>query len=287
VARTLVGVAGTGFGSSRRTRMTVVVTVKAYPTVSERYGESVCVAGIRTDVTPHVQVRLFPVGHRDLPAVQRFAKWQTIELEAQRVSTDTRPESFLPILPTITLGRTIGTQNAWAERRALIAPFVLPGMCGPGGVRERSKSDGLSLAVIKPREVRGLEITPAAGWSDGQRGIVGQGRIELDDLVERSPESLEELPYKFRYRYLCRAAGCTGHRQSILDWEIGEAYRSWRDRYGEDEVLERVRQRWYGELVSPQKDPYFLVGNAHQHPTAFMVLGVVWPPATPPQGLLF
>jgi hypothetical protein len=266
--------------------MTVVVTVKAYPTVSERYGESVCVAGIRTDVTPHAHVRLFPVGFRDLPDAQRFTKWQTIELEAQRVPTDTRPESFLPILPTIEPGRQIGTRDAWAERRALIAPFVLPSMCGPGGVRERSRADGLSLAVIKPREVRDLEITPASGWSPAQRGIIGQRRIELDDL-ERSPESLVELPYKFRYHYLCHAAGCAGHHQSILDWEIGQTYRSWRDRYGEHEVLDRVRGRWFGELVSPQKDPYFLVGNAHQHPTAFMVLGVVWPPRTPPQGLLF
>jgi transcriptional regulator with XRE-family HTH domain len=84
-----------------------------------------------------------------------------------------------------------------------------------------------------------------------------------------------------------RATCPLGHHQSILDWEIGQAYRSWRGRYGEHEVLDRVRHRWFDELTSRDKDPYFLVGNARQHPTAFMVLGVVWPPRTPPQGLLF
>jgi hypothetical protein len=170
--------------------MTVLVTVKAYPTVSERHGEAVCVAGIRTDVVPHSWVRLFPVPYRDLPLEQRFQKWQVIDLEAQR-GADTRPESYIPIVPTIRLGRVVGTGNGWAERRMLVEPFLQPSMCG---VRSRRKAEGTSLALIRPREVTRLEITKAEGWSPGQRGIVGQGR--LDDL-DRSRQSLEELPYKF------------------------------------------------------------------------------------------
>ena len=46
--------------------MEVLVTVKAYPSVSGTYGEAVCVAGVRLDTpTPHF-VRFFPVGYRDL-----------------------------------------------------------------------------------------------------------------------------------------------------------------------------------------------------------------------------
>ncbi len=78
----------------------MLVTVKAYPTVSQQHGEAVCVAGIRLDVEPHAWVRLFPVPYRDLAGDQQFRKWQVIDLEAQRAATDRRPESFTPIVPT-------------------------------------------------------------------------------------------------------------------------------------------------------------------------------------------
>jgi hypothetical protein len=32
-----------------------------------------------------------------------------------------------------------------------------------------------------------------------------------------------------------------------------------------------------------KRDTAFFVGNQHQHPTAFMVLGVWWPPKQPEQ----
>ncbi len=54
----------------------LIVTVKAYPNISQRYGEVVCVAGIRTDVEPNRWVRLFPIQFRDLEFSKRFKKYQ-------------------------------------------------------------------------------------------------------------------------------------------------------------------------------------------------------------------
>jgi hypothetical protein len=265
--------------------MTVLVTVKAYPTVSDRHGEAVCVAGIRTDTEPATWVRLFPLAFRDLPPEQRFAKWQFIELDAIRGS-DTRPESFKPILDTIRPGAQVDTKNNWALRCWYLDQFLMPNHCGPGGVLERQRADRSSLAVIQPREVLGFDVEPAPGWSLSQRAIIGQGR--LDDL-ERSRESLEELPYKFRYHYRCRAPACKGnHHHSILDWEIGQSFRSWRDRYGgEQAALVKIREKWRDEVAGPGKDTYFLLGNAHVHPGSFMVIGVAWPPRGPRQPPLF
>jgi hypothetical protein len=91
---------------------------------------------------------------------------------------------------------------------------------------------------------------------------------------------LEELPYTFRYQYRCAEAGCNGHKQSVLDWEIGQAYRRWRSRYPvEGDLLAAIRRRWLEEITGPERDTLFFVGNAHLHPDAFMVLGVFWPPA--------
>lgn len=266
----------TGYGHSRRVSMTVLVTVKAYPTVSQQHGEAVCVAGIRLDVEPHEWVRLFPVPYRDLADDQQFRKWQVIDLEAQRTATDRRPESFAPIVPTIRLGPVVDTKKEWAQRRLIVEPFLAPSMCE---VRRQRKVDNTSLALIRPRKVAELEISPVEeGWTAGQRGIIHQGR--LDDDLERSRESLEELPYKFHYRYHCADPDCPGHRQSVLDWEIGQAYRKFRTKYpDENTTLDKIREKWLGQLTDARYDTSFFVGNAHQHPDAFMVLGVFWPPA--------
>ncbi len=112
--------------------------------------------------------------------------------------------------------------------------------------------------------------------SPGQRGIIDQG--QFDDL-ERSRKSLEELPYTFRYWYRCDEPDCHGHKHSILDWEIGAAFRAWRARYTDEQtLLDKIHEKWFGQLTSDQYDTYFFVGNARQYPSAFMVLGVASPP---------
>ncbi len=126
--------------------MSVLVTVKAYPTVSQQHGEAVCVAGIRTDVIPHQWVRLFPVHYRDLPEEQQFKKREFIELDVQRGS-DTRPESYVPILETIRRGRVLGTGDGWAERRTIVDPLLQSSLCV---VRRQRKIDGTSLALERP-----------------------------------------------------------------------------------------------------------------------------------------
>src|SRR5437879_1598199 len=59
-----------------RMSISLVVTVKAYPAISQKHGEAVCVAGIRTDSAPR-WVRLWPVYFRDLPFSERFQKSST------------------------------------------------------------------------------------------------------------------------------------------------------------------------------------------------------------------
>jgi hypothetical protein len=72
-------------------RISLLVTVKAYPAISEKYGEVVCVAGIRTD-TPQLEwARLHPVAFRDLPFAQRFNKWTCLTSRRSAVRSRHRP----------------------------------------------------------------------------------------------------------------------------------------------------------------------------------------------------
>lgn len=88
---------------------------------------------------------------------------------------------------------------------------------------------------------------------------------------------LEKIPYSFKYKYSCSEPQCNGHEQSIIDWEIAQAYRSWRDDYGADKVLTKIKEKWLDEICGDQKDTLFFTGNQHQHPESFLILGAVYP----------
>src|SRR5690349_3010012 len=97
--------------------MKVLVTVKAYPGLSVRRGETVCVAGIRLDADRPAWVRLYPVQFRELPFAQQFKKYQHLELRARK-SSDPRPESFAPNLDSLVLGDVVTTvgDRTWSKR---------------------------------------------------------------------------------------------------------------------------------------------------------------------------
>ena len=74
----------------------VVVSVMAYPSISIRDGEVVCVAGFPGDwrLRQPDWVRLFPFRVRDVPDDLRVRKWDVIRLRARRSINDHRPESL-------------------------------------------------------------------------------------------------------------------------------------------------------------------------------------------------
>ena len=72
-------------------RQRILITVKTYPTLSRKYGETVCTAGLREDGT---WVRLYPVSFRRLDQADRYSKYDWIECRLQRNQSDPRPETF-------------------------------------------------------------------------------------------------------------------------------------------------------------------------------------------------
>lgn len=254
------------------TRLQVLVTVKAYPTLSDGFGESVCIAGVRVDTPRPSWVRLFPVAFRSLPRYRQFKKYQLLHVHADQRTSDNRPESWFPNLDSIVLGDVLGPESgSWRQRRQYIEPLVLSGMCE---VQERQATEGTSLGVFRPGEVLDWEAEHAPARTAGQAGIAGQL-----DMLEPSREALEHIPYKFRYRYRCETRGCKSHKMRVLDWELGQAYRSWRIERGEAGALDGIKDKWLAQLAGGDKDTMFYVGSVRKHPASFCVLGVYWPNA--------
>lgn len=254
-----------GIGETLR----MLVTVKAYPAIGRRHGEAVCVAGV--DVEKGRWIRLYPVAFRDLPNPNQFKKYQIVELNANKAS-DPRPESYTPNLDSLRIVSGPLPAGKSLERRRIIEPLVQPSMCA---IRRRREQDGTSLGVFRPGELLDLEVEEdRSPWDPGQQAWVDQ-----PSMLMPGKTALEKLPFRFRYVYRCdNEPRCPTHRQSIIDWEIGEAFRSWREKYGsESHAVDAIRQKWVEQMFHTSRDSHLFTGNRHDNPDGFLVLGVFWP----------
>ena len=131
------------------TREKVLITVKKYPTLSEKYGELVCTAGVKEDGS---WIRIYPFPFRRFKEYRRFKKYTWIELPLRRNSSDPRPESYRPAgWDEIKILETIGTKNNWEARKKIILKDNIYNNIDL--LIKRAKENQLSLAVFKPTEI--------------------------------------------------------------------------------------------------------------------------------------
>lgn len=248
--------------------------VKAYPNLSRRYGEVSCVAGI--DLNEKVWKRLYPIPFRTLDSTHQFKKYQPIRAKAHRPNNDTRPESWRVDADSIhVIEPQISSAHGWRDRRPIVEPLIGGTMCG---LQRQQKEDGTSLLMIRVTDVSELDIEEVE--PDPQKGDMADDwarQASLFDSDDRANQrtALEQIPYRFRYRYRCEDSDCNGHLQSIVDWEIAQLFR--RVRHCGD-WQDQIRSKWLTEMCSEGKETAFIVGNQHQAPLSFIVLGVWWPP---------
>lgn len=96
----------------------VLITVKTYPTLSRKYGETVCTAGLRQDGS---WVRIYPVPFRRLDEAEQYRKFDWIECDLIRGTSDPRPETRHPAdMSQLRPVGHMGTSDAWRERRSLL-----------------------------------------------------------------------------------------------------------------------------------------------------------------------
>ena len=264
--------------------------VKAYPALSKTYGEVSCIAGVQ--FLPEEQltarnlkwIRLYPVPYRDLDDKQQFAKYQPIQVEVQAHSSDRRPETRRPNRESIAIdGQPIPTSDSWKRRRRFVEPLMADSMCA---IQRAQAKEGTSLGIFRPKRVLDLEIEPVDIKTEKveiAKAWVAQGSLlssESQDEKAHQLAALELIPWRFKLRYTCSDPSCNSHSQSIIDWEIDQYYR--RIRHSTD-WEEKLRHRWLEQICGADRDTALIVGNQHQHPSAFLILGVWWPPRSPEQ----
>lgn len=202
---------------------------------------------------------------------KRFLKYQWIDVSVTKATQDARPESYKLNVDTIKIVDHLSTVDSWRARKAVVGPLIKPSMCEIR--RERDTNSFPTLGLFKPREIKQLIIEPDSGeWTPQQ-----MTNLDQTMLFHSGPaEKLEKIPHKFKYEFLCDDPNCKGHTMSCTDWEMGQSYRSWRDKYQEEWEI-AFRQKYEDEM-SNKLDTHFYVGTVHRHPKEWIIVGLFYPP---------
>lgn len=246
----------------------VLVTVKTYPTPARKGIEVSCTAGITED---RQWIRLFPLPFRFLEGSKQFKKYQWLEVSVAK-SSDYRPESYTVDLDSIKiLSEPLPTSDGWRSRKEIVLPLLSPSLCHL--IRMR-KTTGSTLGIFRPKQIKQLIIEPEKppSWTTNELAMLSQA-----SFFDAKPLNLlEKIPYKFIYSFVCTDAECSGHRLSISDWEIGQSWRSWKVRYG-NQWEQPFRQRYELEMIQ-KYDTHFYVGTLKAHPDRWIIVGLFYPP---------
>jgi hypothetical protein len=247
----------------------VLITIRTYPVPARKGVEVSCTGGI-TD--GEKWIRLYPVPYRFLEEDKRFSKYQWINVSVTKPRNDNRPESFSPRLDTLKIGDTIPSDDNWRGRREIIRPLMRRSLCAIR--REHEENGSPTLGVFKPAQITGftIEDSEQPTWTNEQLAILRQ--IPMFDAAPS--DELEKIPFDFKYQFRCSEDNCRGHNLTCFDWEIGQAYRGWRRKYG-DKWEKPFRNKFENEMIN-EKDTHFFVGNMHQRPNNWIIVGLFYPP---------
>jgi len=268
----------------------ILILAKTYPSPSAQYVETSCVAGISEDGSMR---RLYPVPFRMIEEGQQFKKWQWIDVRVEKANKDHRPESHKLYVDTIECRERIETKKEWAARWEWLDK--IPSFESFDALDAGRLSDRLSIALLRPKKVHGLEVVKARyqEWTEEEKEKLMREQMQGDLFSEadakRQVKALRKVPFDFYYRYVCDTPdGEKEHRHKIVDWEAGALFWNCRRDYGVDWEAP-FRAKLEGQLGD--KDLMFLMGNQHRFQDQWLIISLVYPPKRRPvevkQGSLF
>lgn len=262
----------------------ILIAVKTYPTLSEKYDELVCTAGFLEDGT---WIRIYPVPYRKLDYTKRYKKWQWIEIDLVKNASDFRKESFRPqnIESKIKLGDVINTKNNWQERKKIVLKNVRYNMME---LIEEAKNNtiGTSLAVFKPTKVIDFvwEECKERTWNKEKLDaiIANQAQLSLFDADETRKifQVVKKLPYEFSYKFTSEDG--IVRTLMIEDWEVGALYWNCLAKCNGDEKIacQKVKEKYFDEFTN-KCDLYFFLGTTKRYhnisPNPFIIIGTFHP----------
>lgn len=232
-----------------------IILVKAWPQPSAKYGETVCCAG----VTPEGQWRrLFPIRFRHLAGDKQFKRWDLVEYLPRPPTGDRRKES-----------RNVeesSLKRVGAMKPASRADFF-SGLTRPSIVDAASR--GESLALVRPENFEFVWKRKPAAEIEADR-LKRARTLSQGSLFDKELAAIEPCPFDIRMKF----TDATGrHDMACGDWETAATFFKWREEYGEESALQRLKARYEGEYA--EAGVAFAFGTMAKHPTTWILLGII------------
>lgn len=257
----------------------VLITVKTYPAISKKYEELVCTAGFREDGT---WIRIYPIQFRKKAYEEQYSKYEWIELDLVKNTSDVRPESYRPVshdTPINKIGKIEPDGNTWAERRKFVLNKVYTNLTELI-TEAKNKDICTSLAVFKPTKVIDFiweEVERE--WSADKLEQFLQFNL-FQKVEDKKFEVVKKLPYKFSFIFEDDQGKQS--KTMIEDWETGELF--WnclrRSNGNEQKACFDVRKKYF-EDFSKTKDLHFFLGTSKVHhftgKNPFLIIGTFHP----------
>ena len=262
----------------------ILITVKTYPTLSKKYAELVCTAGVNESGEWR---RIYPIRFRQLADDQRYKKYQWVEAEISKSTSDNRPETYqIENVGTLdTIGDPLNTADNWSLRRTNFIDKVKI-YNDMSELIELSHENELSLAMFRPVEWVGFVNEEVEREWDAEKLAALENQRKQEDIFKDAEEVakdfavVDKLPYKFSYKF--KGSDSKERTLMIEDWEIGALYRNCLKRSeSEEEAVGKVRQKYWDEFVdNPEIDLLLVLGTTLEHhnkkaPNPFVIVSVV------------
>jgi len=260
----------------------ILITVKTYPTLSAKYGELVCTAGLRENGS---WIRIYPVPFRSLEEYQKFEKYRIIEAQVIRNPKDPRPESHKVNFESLALTETkLSTADGWRERRNWILARGKVYQDLSELITLANNHNHLSIATFKPSRILDFKAEPQTpDWDENKIATLQHASLQGDLFLEWQPRSVtrfvKKLPWKFSYRL----EDALGRESTMMieDWEIGALY--WnciKAGVKPEEAVAKVRQMYFENFRD--KDLHLFLGTTREWhgrgKNPFVVIGAFYPP---------
>lgn len=260
----------------------VLITVKTYPTISGKYDELVCTAGFLEDGT---WIRIYPIQFRKKSFEEQYSKYDWIEIDLVKNTSDFRKESFRPVSydTEIKILGHLDTKGNWFLRKEIVFKNKVYNDLSELILDSKNRELMTSLAVFKPTKIIDFTIEEVEReWDKNKLEKLKQDRSsnlfahEKEDLFE----VVRKLPYKFSYVLI----DCNGKQSKMMieDWEIGQLYWKCLAKYEGNELkaLEDVKKQYHDNFIKT-KDLYLFLGTSQLHhftgKNPFMIIGVFYP----------
>ena len=257
----------------------ILIAVKTYPTLSSKYDELVCTAGFLEDGS---WIRVYPIQFRKRAFGEQYKKYDWVEIDLERNTSDFRPETYRPKADTeFHIVGHLDTKRNWAARKQIVLKHVhfdLEKLIAEA----KDIKICTSLAVFKPKRIIDFVIESVdRDWS--KEKLLSLNQMNIFNSVSETTgkaEVVRKIPYKFSYQF----EDCNGVQSTMMieDWEIGQLY--WnclKDNEGNEHLAcEAVKQKYFYEFVN-NKDLHLFLGTTkafHKRSrNPFIIIGVFYP----------